>query len=141
MSWRHVVVEAFCFAEEDHIYPCGKSRISSVCFGADGKCCPNFGFTDSTEREAAYWVPLHLVVWDKLKVLPDKAYWKLRWLLWDQFNRNNDKFFDDIDVIQPGEYPEMDAEDRNRRKRFRRWIKKNEYKVGAEGSEAPIKEE
>jgi len=67
MSWTNICMESFCFGEEDENgnYPCSESVPSPFCV-LNGHC-PHLGWAATTEREVAAFVPLRLVIWDRLK--------------------------------------------------------------------------
>lgn len=137
MSWTNVCVEGFCFGEEkDGKYPCGRHVPSPFCLG-NGRtgACPHFSWSDTTERMVAHFVPLRLIIWDKLKVwITETAYWKLRWWFWDclWFNRRKvNEFFENIKVIgESGDPVELKwlAEEKvfeaKQDKRFEKWFPK-----------------
>jgi len=113
MYWTNVVVEGFCFAQDDSgRAPCGRDVPSPFCLGTGSAGrCPNFYYSDSTEREAAQFPPLRLILKDRLVIWTHNVWWKIRWFFWDQlwFNRRKvDEFFKSIPVIKAGECPEID---------------------------------
>lgn len=83
--WRHIVIEGYCFGEgESGSYPCGRPAVSSFCLAAE--MCPYFGHCDSNEREAAYFVAWHEVLWDKLKGAGRNLWWMLPWYIWGRWH-------------------------------------------------------
>jgi len=62
VMWGHVVIEGYCFAG----FPCGKTSPDSECIRPD-RNCPGFAYCESNEREAAYFVPLSLILWDRAR--------------------------------------------------------------------------
>ena len=87
MIWSNVVVEGYCFADsKDDKYPCGHTAPSSFCL--ENGHCPHFGYAESTERDAAFFVPLRLIVKDKMRSIGESLYWKLRWWLWVKWHYN-----------------------------------------------------
>ncbi len=131
MHWTNVCVEGFCFGEEDEAgnAPCGKNSTSPYCLGdTDIGLCPHFAWSDTTEREVAYYPKFRLILWDRLKAwITDTAYWNLRWWLWDHlwFNRRKvDEFFDNIPVVTAEDCPavaQMEKERRENQEKFVTW--------------------
>ncbi len=124
--WTHVVIEGHCLAEGDSC-PCGRTVPSPFCL-SNGNC-PHFGWTSSTEREAAFFVPFRLVLWDKIKMVIGSIGDNLEWFFWGQlwFNRRKiDKFFDEIKVADEDEpfMVKMREEDRKQQKKFEKWFPK-----------------
>jgi hypothetical protein len=101
--WNNVVVEAFCMGKEKKgKYPCGRRYPDAFCLGRDAGHCPHFAYSDSTEREAARFVPFRVILWDRILTWWEEAGNKVSWIFWDQlwFNRRKvDAFFDNIKVI------------------------------------------
>lgn len=105
--WTYVVIEGHCFGDEDENgnNPCGRNVPSPFCLGnGNTKHCPHFAWTsDATERDAAFFVPLRKIVWDKLRAwITEDVYWKLRWWFWGKWTyddswRDNIKVIDDDD--------------------------------------------
>jgi len=117
--WRHVVVEGYCFAKDN---PCGYGVVSSKCL-ANGHC-PHFAYAESNEREAAYFVPLHLIAYDKLKYwVTEGLYWTLRWWLWDRLRFNRKKMEDFINSIPSARCPAWDNQLEEAKEKFPEWIK------------------
>ena len=105
MSWNNVCVEGFCSGEEDENekYPCGQKYPISFCLGNfDSGICPLFGFAESSEREAAKFVPFRLIIWDRVNNWLENLGWNIRWIFWDWswFNqRKTKKFFESIPIV------------------------------------------
>ena len=111
--WCHVVVEGFCFGDR----PCARERVSTFCMGHDGKHCPHFMFSDSNEREAAYWAPLHLIIWDKIR--EHHVWGNLAWHLWRRWFYKRPEWMKDIKVV---ENPEIDQQEEECRNAFPAWM-------------------
>lgn len=100
MTWNNIVIEGFCFGENK----CGKS-VSTYCLGKGH--CPFFGYAESNEREVSLYVPLHLIIMDKLTVLIEDIYWKIRWYLWDQWHgKEAEEFLESLSVVDCPEWDE-----------------------------------
>jgi len=118
--------------DENGNNPCGRNVPSPFCLGPGGmRHCPHFAWSDTTSRRAAYFVPLYLLVWDKLVIfVTETAYWKLRWWFWDclWFNRRKIReFFDNIEVATKENCPclvEWNEEERKLAIAFKRWFPK-----------------
>jgi len=137
--WNNVCVEGFCFGEQDdnNDYPCGKKYPTAFCLS--NKHCPHFGYSETTERDVAHFVPIRIIIWDRLKVwITETAYWKLRWWFWDclWFNRRKTgEFFKNIPVATAENnllIKEMEKEDAKLAEKFKKWLPKavkeeNEY--------------
>lgn len=130
--WRHVVLEGYCFGEanEGGLYPCGRLTVSSFCL-CNG-LCPHFAYSQVPERDVAYFVPWHLVLWDKVaQVVKDvwgelaEVVWgPLRWHLWGK--QNYAKLLKWAGTLPPGEAGEEEDEEHRREvsERFRAWLGK-----------------
>jgi hypothetical protein len=127
--WTNVCVEGHCLALGD-ICPCGRTAPSPFCLG-NGRIgsCPHYGWSDTTERNAAKFVPLRLILWDKLKIYWENACFQLEWWFWGQlwFNRRKDEeFFKDIKVMSDDD-PIMVAwhkEEEKAQQKFEKWFVK-----------------
>ena len=117
-EWSHVVIEGFC-DEENGRHPCGKSAVSDFCLLKGG--CPHFHWAGSNEREAAQFVPLRLIVEDKLRNRLSELYWWSRWLLWDKW-RYDPSWIERVPIAEcpPVHGQVMD----NARRQFPEWLKK-----------------
>jgi hypothetical protein len=130
--WSNVVVEGHCMGNEDEDgkNPCGRHVPSPFCLG-NGRCgiCPHFGWTDATERDAARFVPLRIILWDKIKIYAYEVWSHLEWFFWGQlwFNRRKmDEFFKSIEVI-PDDDPCMvhfRKEEEKSQAKFEKWFPK-----------------
>jgi len=97
--WSHLVIEGHCFALTEEP-PCGKPGISEFCL-TNGHC-PHFYYASSNEREAALFVPLGLILADRLGARIRDGLWTLKWHLWKRW-RYNDDWLDNIAVVEcPG---------------------------------------
>ena len=102
--WTYVVVEGHCFGDEDEKgnNPCGRNTPSPFCLGnGNTKHCPHFGWTnDATERDAAFFVPLRKIVWDKFRawVIEGVVWWFEYWF-WRKWFPVHYHFMDDIRVV------------------------------------------
>lgn len=120
MSWTNLCIEAFCFGDKDGNgnYPCRRDCPSNLCL--ENGHCPYFGYCETTEREVAMFVPLRLILKDRVSLWREDIYWKLRWWLWDclWFNRRKcDKFFDSIGSASGRDCPALaEFEDENKQK-------------------------
>jgi hypothetical protein len=123
MSWNHIIIEGFCWDEKDDNHPCGQHRTSSFCLGYNGKSCPNLGFSDSNEREASAFVPLRLIIWDRIRALKETVWDKISWFLWGQlwFNRRKvDKFLKSLGSTT---VPWFDEQLKDQKNKFPEWLK------------------
>lgn len=126
--WRHVVLEGFCFGDiEGTERPCGKQSVSSFCL-ANGKC-PHFAYADSNEREAALFVPMWDIIWDRIKSGTENFYWKARWYLWNKWCFH--KTWEDMEA-HTTECPAWDSALKDAQDKFPEWLEKvtKEYSVG-----------
>jgi len=122
MRWRHIVIEGFCFGEKNHIYPCGREKISSFCL-SEGMC-PHFAYADSSELEASFFAPLYKIIWQRILSIWETICIELRWIFWDRWPRQRKKceeFFDRIPVVK---CPEWDDSLAQADKDFPIWLKK-----------------
>lgn len=124
--WTHVVIEGFCFAQhignKDDPYPCGQDCPSMFCLGdRPYGICPHFAWAKANEREAAFYAPLHHIIWDRIKFhIVDDYGWKIRWYLWD-------KWFwkaPNIEVREVRNLPAWDAQVKRADVEYEKWIKR-----------------
>jgi len=96
--WSHIVAEGYCFGKEGS--DCGRNVPSCFCLG-DGinGYCPHFAWSDSTEREAAHFVPLLLILKDRMLELSSIAWSNVHWWLWDHLWFNRKKVMDSLNNI------------------------------------------
>lgn len=127
--WTNVCIEGHCLAEGDTC-PCGRTVPSPFCLGnGHSGVCPHFGWSETTERRAAYFVPLRLVLIDKMRMCAEEVWSNLEWWFWGQlwFNRRKvAEFFDNIKVIDEDDpvMQEMREEDRKAQAKFEKWFPK-----------------
>jgi len=130
--WTYVVIEGHCFGEEDENghNPCGVDVPSPRCLG-NGKSgmCPHFAWTPETEREAAFFVPIKLILKDKFIGLCHHIWDKIEWYAWGQlwFNRRKVReFFDNIEVVDdtnPSVQRWLKQQDKSQTQ-FEKWLPK-----------------
>lgn len=122
--WTHVVIEGHCFGgEENGKNPCGRHLPSPFCLGnGNTGRCPHFAWCDATERDAAFFVKLRLIIWDKLRGwTTGDALPRLRWLFWDKWTYD-DSWFDKIKVLGADD-PIMKKFEEQRRKQDEKFVK------------------
>jgi len=127
--WTNVVIEGHCLAEGDTC-PCGRTVPTPFCLG-NGKIgtCPHFGWSDTTERNAAFFVPLRLILLDRFKSTCSDAWNTLEWFFWGQlwFNRRKmDAFFDSIKVVSDDDpcMAHFRKEEEKAQAKFEKWFPK-----------------
>lgn len=102
MGWSHIIIEGICAGSwnKDGECPCGQSYPTDFCL-LNGMC-PHLGYTSSNEREASWFVPLRLILWDRLKSMTENVWSKLTWYIWDRwfFKKKWAKFRDNIKVAK-----------------------------------------
>ena len=125
--WSVCCVEGFCFGDSDEAgnYPCGRDVPSPDCLG-DGEngICPHFSWSGVTERDAAKFPKLRLIIWDRLLIWNETVWDKLCWWFWDclWFNRRKVReFFDNIPIA---DCPEWDKEQEQANQEFGKWFGK-----------------
>lgn len=118
MSWRHIVIEGYCFAQAEP-HPCGKP-ISDFCL-SNGHC-PHFLYASSNEREAGFFVPLVLILADRLRSRLHDCLWTLKWHLSKRW-RHRAVCLDNTMVAECPEWEKMlaDASDK-----FEEWLRGTE---------------
>ena len=117
--WNHVVVEGYCFAEEGK-YPCGQIYPTGFCLGVRANACPYFDFSESSEREASRFVPLRLILWDRLKSMVEWIGEKLQPISWGfQFHYSRE----DLELLERISIPEDYAYRDRTNEEFNVWIK------------------
>uniref|UniRef100_A0A6M3L318 Uncharacterized protein n=1 Tax=viral metagenome TaxID=1070528 RepID=A0A6M3L318_9ZZZZ len=129
--WTYCVIEAHCFGDEDENgnNPCGRNVPSPFCLGnGSTKHCPHFAWTsDATERDAAFFVPLRKIVWDKLRawIVQDVGWWFEYWFFrkWKPYD---DSWLDEIKVIADDDpiMQKWHEEDRKQQLKFEKWFPK-----------------
>jgi hypothetical protein len=130
MSWNTLAIESFCFADQvGDKYPCGQECPTHFCLGdKDFGMCPHFAWGETNEREVAVFVPLRLLIWDRIKIWSRDFTDHIVWLMWGSlwFNRRKvDDFFDSIPVVSAKDSPVVAQWDENHRLRmleFTSWI-------------------
>jgi len=123
MTWSTVCVEGFCFGGEvGGKYPCGKPCPSTFCL--QNRTCPYFAWGESSEREAAYFVPLHLIVWDKVRIWwTEELLFKLRWWLWDKWHYDKN-WCEKIKALDPNDpiAVNLEKEREEQNSKFPKWF-------------------
>lgn len=137
MFWTNVCIEGYCLGEQDASGngPCGMNVPSPYCLGnTDIGLCPHFAWSDTTEREVAYYPKLRLILWDRLKTwVVGTVYGNLRWWLWDRlwFNRRKvNDFFDNIPIVSADDCPavaQMEKEVHDNQEEFVLWVSKAKF--------------
>ncbi len=112
--WNHIVIEGLCFADDPN--PCGR-EISNFCLKHGH--CPYLGYTSSNEREAAYFVPLVLIIKDKLAGWWEDITSKVSYYLWYRWHKS---WYDNLDNLPTTELPEWDEKMNRKRSEFANWI-------------------
>ena len=79
--WNHLVLESYCENED-----C-PHEISPTCL-KEG--CKSLLWCEATERDAAFFVPLHLILWDKLWALLSNIYWWGNYYLYFRWRKRKD---------------------------------------------------
>ncbi len=132
MHWSNVCVEGFCSGDwdDDEKYPCGRHYPTPLCLLNNH--CPLFMWSDTTERMVAHFVPLRLIVWDKLKIwVTETLYWRVRWLVWDQLWFNRRKMREQMKALRVGAISDDDPlmveikkEESEQMAKFPKWFAK-----------------
>ena len=124
--WSNVCVEGHCFSRGDS--PCGSEIPMTFCL--KNGTCPHFAWTDSSERECVTFVPIRLILKDKVSLWAETAREQIKWYLWYRLPRNIKKtqdFFDRIPIATAENNPvvaEMEKEQDKREERFAKWFAK-----------------
>ena len=107
MVWNNIVIEGFCNADsKEGKYPCGQKYPTVFCL--ENGHCPCFMYAESTEREAAYFVPFRLILRDRLASVWESVTSRLNWIFWGQlwFNRRKvQAFFNSIPTVTRDDSP------------------------------------
>jgi hypothetical protein len=96
--------------------------------GQTGRC-PHFAWSDTTERNAAKFVPIRLILKDKIVMWSYEVWSHLEWWFWGQlwFNRRKmGEFFKSIKVATAENNPcvaEWEAEQKANQEEFKVWFK------------------
>ena len=107
--WNTICIEGFCFGKQDNNenFPCGQKAPNHFCL-SNGHC-PYFAYSDTTERDVAYFVPFKYLLWDKILELVED----LSWLCWGRlwFNKNDmvDYMVDGSDIAEEEINPSEEA--------------------------------
>ena len=64
--WSHIALEGHCLAQDEEA-PCGRISPSGFCMGT--KMCPHFGYVSVSLKEATRYVPIRLIILEKLSML------------------------------------------------------------------------
>ena len=132
MGWSHIVVEAYCVRiwEKDKPPLCGLKWPTSFCLS--NKICPELGYAKADEREAALFVPLKLIIWDKTKSTADNVWWKIRYYAWDKWtidrriesSKKMREIYTKTNVKKKSDFRTNDKEERAKQKEeFNTWFK------------------
>ena len=119
--WRHIVIEGICLAQEES-HPCGRD-VSPFCLYSGH--CPHLGYTSSDEREAACFVPLHLILLDRFKDIAGDAWRKLSWYIWHRwFFKKKWAAFEEYVRTHTVECPAWEKQLKQDKRRFPAWFAK-----------------
>ena len=119
--WSHVVIEGFCFAQiQDGVYPCGRDCPSAFCLGDTKGKCPHFAYAESDEREAASFVPLSSIIWDRVLLFKEEVCQNLRWWFWDKWFFNFEK---EMSKYKSEPCPKWDEIREEATDKFQEWLK------------------
>lgn len=117
--WSYIVIEGICLGTRDGIdklSPCGNRAPSPFCLKSGH--CPHFAYTTSNEREAAFYVPLRLIIWDKLKDWLKQTGDDIRWQLWGRWHYDKDW----VKKMPTAECPAWDNYLEKARQGFPQWL-------------------
>jgi hypothetical protein len=120
--WNHVVIEGVCLKNEA---PCGRKHPTAFCL-LEGHC-PHFGWTESNEREASFWVPLRLILVDRIKELGEKFCQFFVWHFHDKWHlKECEDFINSIPVLKDDDPTAIELRNAQamRDEKFIEWIKK-----------------
>jgi len=126
--WNNIVIEGICFGREDKQgnNPCGRKYPTPFCLTNGG--CPHFMWSESTERDAAFFVPLRQILWDKLKVVAHNVRQFFEWNFHDRWvnDKELEKFINSIEIVSD-DHPSMkewnEAQEKANRD-FVKWFRK-----------------
>lgn len=123
MGWGYIVIEGHCVGswDRDGKCPCGQRYPTDFCLLCGH--CPHFGYTTSNEREAVWFVPLRLIIWDRIKSISDDVWNKITWHIWNRwfFQKKWKEFMSSIKV---GECPAFDKAKQKSEDKFPGWLEK-----------------
>ncbi|MDO9333786.1 MAG: hypothetical protein Q7T57_04615 [Dehalococcoidales bacterium] len=141
--WNYIIVEGYCLGSwgygdtEQGKCPCGKESVSEFCLCNDlEQKCPFLGYTKSSVREAAWTVPLHLLIKDKLFELGSTV---VRYITWNCLHRwFYDKGWFERNVMPASEAMERKTHDEFNTilAQFREWVS---HKSGIRKAKSPMK--
>lgn len=121
--WRHIVVEGYCFAKTggNKKPPCGNETATTFCLS--NGLCPHFAYAKSSEREAAYWVPLRLILWDRFRYGAGNSWDWIRWQVWDRWfwKQRNAEFIASVER-HTVKCPEVDSQLQKAKDEFPKWF-------------------
>ncbi len=122
-SWDHIVVEGICQAMDPE--PCGHGP-APACLGSGDGTCPYLLWSPSTEREAAQYVPLRLVLWDRVAWGARDVGRTVKWHCWKRWTwqRKWDEFRAHMQLAEPGECAEWDAYQDGLPAKYAEWAKR-----------------
>ena len=121
MSWNNIVIEGVCFAEEkDGKYPCGQKYPTVFCL--ENGHCPHLGYSESDERGASWFVPLRLIIGDRIKMWLERFTEKIIWYFWERWfwEKKWQEFRVNMKVT---ECPAWDAQIKKSKDKFPEWFK------------------
>ena len=124
MGWSIVAVEGFCGGDaHEGKYPCGRKYPTASCL--EEGMCPFFGYSATTERDVAHFVPIAQILKDRIAYWASTAWANLQWWCWGQLPFNRRKvveFFKRIPVAKS--CPEYNEQLRQATADFATWLEK-----------------
>jgi hypothetical protein len=107
--WNTICVEGYCFGEENKgKYPCGRNTPTHLCLM--NNLCPHFSWCKTKERDVSIWVPLYLLIGDRIRIWVTEIWYKLHWWFWGQlwFNRRKMReWLSELEVATVETCPEL----------------------------------
>lgn len=117
--WRHIVIEGYCVGQTG-VHPCGK-LVSDFCL-ANGHC-PHFLYASSNEREAGFFVPLVLILSDRLSAQLHDFLGTLKWHLWERWRYYSDDWPNNTAFVECPEWENYLTDASNK---FEEWLREAE---------------
>ena len=121
MGWNNIVIEGFCFAPvKDGKYLCGQNYPTVDCLR--NGICPCLMYSESSEREAAYFIPLRKIIWDRISSVIDD----IKTNIWYYTHKHPAIKFDTVTSKECTELKEWEEYTDTREEEYKKWAAKGD---------------
>jgi hypothetical protein len=112
MRANNICLEGYCIAVDP---PCKQKQPNSFCL--QNNLCPYFIYAETTEREVAEYVPLYLILIDRLRNALAELQNRMSFFIWHTLKLQNkrikeiNEFFDNIPSAPCPEFAELEDQE------------------------------